>query len=181
MNLKEMWYYIFNTPYYKVSVLEDMEVIKTIIQPVISKERGYDIAIVDKKLKKAWWKIPAICFRDGKKFLMLADIKNAVPLVEEVKVNTSDGLFVKEVTLTTLTEEIDSRENHTGTGKKFVKIAYPPTMLFQELEAHFVRESIKNPPSKWEEQKWIWITLIIGVVIVVVMYLTSGKPMPLGG
>ena len=180
MNLKEMWFYIWNKPYYKVSVLEDMEIIKTIIQPVVSNEKGYDIAIIDKKLKMAWWKIPSICFRDGKKFLMMVDINNAIPLVEEIKVKTSDGILVKEVTLKTLTEQIDSRTEHSGKGKKFIKIAYPPTILFQELEAHFVKESLKNPPSKWEEQKWIWITLIIAVAGVAIFYLTSGKVTPLG-
>jgi len=179
MNIKEMWFYIWNKPYYKVSVLEDMEVIKTIIQPVVSKEKGYDIAIIDKKLKMAWYKIPAICFRDGKKFLMTVDINNAIPLIEERKITTSGEVIIKEVTLSVLKEQIDSRLSHTGKGKTFVKIQYPPTIFFQEIEAHFVKEALKNPPSKWEEQKWIWITLIIGIVVVIIFYLTS-SPKPIG-
>jgi len=170
----EMWFYIWNTPYYKVSVIEDMEVIKTIIQPLVSSKKGYDIAIIDKKLKMAWWKIPTICFRDNKKFLMMVDTKNAIPLVEETKVTQTGELIIKEVTQSVLKESnIDTRVANTGKGKTFVKIQYPPTVFFQEIEAHYVKESLKNPPSKWEEQKWIWITLILAVAGVAVFYLTS--------
>lgn len=176
----EMWFYIWNTPYYKVSVVEDMEVIKTIIQPLVSNKKGYDIAIIDKKLKMAWWKIPTICFRDSKKFLMIVDTKNAIPLVEETKVTSEGEFIVKEVTLSVLKESnIDNRITNAGKGKTFVKIQYPPTVFFQEIEAHYVKESLKNPPSKWEEQKWIWITLILAIAGVAIFYLTSA-PKSLG-
>lgn len=174
MKLIEMWYYIFNTPYYKVSVLNDMEVVKTIIQPLVSNKKGYDIAIIDKKLKAAWWKIPAICFRDNKKFLMNVDLKNAIPLIEEKRVTSTGEFIVKEVTLSVLTQAQIDNSTKLGTGIKFVKAQYPPTMFFQEIESHYVKEATANPPSKWEEQKWIWITLIIAVAGVAIMYLTTG-------
>ncbi len=174
MQLKEMWYYIWNTPYYKVTVLSDMEVVRTIIQPLVSKEKGFDIAIIDKKLKMAWWKIPEICFRDGKKFLMTVDTDNAIPLVEDKKVTSTGGVIIKEVTLTVLTQsQIESDMKRNGRGKKFMKLQYPPTMFFQEIEAHFVKEGLKPEESKWEQQKWIWITLILATAGVIVFFLTN--------
>lgn len=173
MNTKEMWFYIWNKPYYKVSVVEDMEIIKTIIQPLVSNKKGYDIAIIDKKLKMAWWKIPTICFRDSKKFLMTVDTKNAIPLVEESKVTSTGEFIVKEVTLSLLTQGSIDNRIQTGKGKTFVKIQYPPTVFFQEIEAHFVKEALKNPPSKWEEMKWVWITLILAVAGVTIFFLTN--------
>jgi hypothetical protein len=149
MKLIEIWYYIWATPYYKVTVINDMEKIKEIVQPVISKIKGSEFAIIDKKLKMAWWKIEGICFRDGKKFLMTVDINNAIPLVEKKKVETSGDLFVKELNMQMLIEEkADLRAEGLGDGKKFVKISYPPTVLFQEVEAYNVKEVMSEPPNK---------------------------------
>jgi hypothetical protein len=174
MKLIEIWYYIWATPYYKVTVINDMEKIKEIIQPVISKTKGYNIAIVDKKLKMAWWKIDGICFRDGKKFLMTVDINNAIPLIEKKKVETSGDLLIKEISMSQMIEEnVDLRNEKSGKGKNFVKIEYPPTVLFQEIEALFVKEVISEPPNKWEALGSVLTVLVIAVAAIVIFFLWS--------
>ena len=148
MQLIELWYYIWSTPYYDVTVINDMEVIKHIIQPVVSKENGFDIAIIDKKLKMAWWKIDGICFRHGKKFLMTVDINNAIPLIEKKKVEESGDLVIKQMNMVQLIENVAFKtKNNTGQAKEFVKIEYPPTVLFQELEGHYVKKVIEPSPD----------------------------------
>lgn len=174
--LKEAYYWIFNIPYYKVLVVKDMEKIKYIIQKVATTEKGKDIAIIDRPLKMAWWTLPELCFRDGKKFLMTVDIENAIPLVEDIKVITEGTLFIKEISISRLTKapiKVGDVEK-SGKAKKFVEIYFPPTMLFQKLNAHFVKEVTAQQPSIWEEKKWIFIAAIVGVVVVIYLFLSSG-------
>lgn len=177
--LTEAYYWIFNIPYYKVLVVKDMEKIKYIIQKVSSTEKGKDIAIIDRPLKMAWWTLPELCFRDGKKFLMTVDIENAIPLVEDIKVITEGNLFIKEISIARLTKApVNPRKpgepEKSGKPKRFVEIYFPPTLLFQKIEAHFIKETLKNQPSKWEELKWVFIAAVIGLVVVVYLLLQSG-------
>lgn len=174
--LIEFYYWIFNMPYYKVMVVKDMEKIKEIVQKVNSTEKGKDIAILDRKLKMAWWIVPELCFRDGKKFLMTCDIDNAVPLVEDVKVITEGNLFIKEINISRLTKaplQVGDIEK-SGKAKKFMEIYFPPTLLFQKINAHFVKETLSNPPSKWEELKWAIIAGFIALCVIAYMVISSG-------
>ena len=174
--LNEIYYWVFNIPYYKVMVVKDMEKIKELTQKVTSSEKGLDIAIIDKSSKMAWWILPELCFRDGKKFLMTVDIDNAVPLVEDIKVVTEGDLFIKEISITRLTKapiRVGDIEK-SGKAKRFVEIYFPPTLLFQKLNAHFVKETLSNPPSKWEELKYAIIAGVVGLVIIAWMVLSSG-------
>lgn len=174
--LTEAYYWIFNIPYYKVLVVKDMEKIKYIIQKVSTTEKGKDIAIIDRPLKMAWWTLPELCFRDGKKFLMTVDIDNAIPLVEDIKVITEGNLFIKEISISRLTRApVRPGEQPTsGKPKRFVEIYFPPTLLFQKIEAHFVKETLKNQPSKWEELKWAIIAGFAALVIIAYLFLQSG-------
>jgi hypothetical protein len=174
--INEAWYWITNTPYYKVMVVRDMERIKYIVQKVATNEKGKDIAIIDRGLKKAWWIFDEYCFRDGKKFLMTVDIENAVPLVEEIKVITEGNMFIKEVSISRLTKapikmgEIEK----SGMPKKFVEIYFPPTLLYEKLDAHFLTQILKGQPNVWEEKKMAIIAGVIGFVIIVYLILSSG-------
>lgn len=181
--ITELYYWIFNIPYYKVLVVKDMEKIKYITQKVATTEKGKDIAIIDRPLKMAWWTMPELCFRDGKKFLMTVDIDNAVPLVEDIKVITEGDIFIKEISISRLTKapiKVGDIEK-SGKAKKFVEIYFPPTLLFQKVNAHFVKETLSNPPSKWEELKYPLIALVIGMVIIFYMLFQSGTLQQMGG
>jgi len=174
--ITEAYYWIFNIPYYKVLIVKDMEKIKYITQKVATTEKGTDIAIIDRPLKMAWWTLPELCFRDGKKFLMTVDIDNAIPLVEDIKVITEGNLFIKEISISRLTKAPMplGRPAPTGKPKKFIEIYFPPTLLFQKIEAHFIKETLKNQPSKWEELKWALIAAVVGVVAIAYLVLSSG-------
>lgn len=181
--LTEFYYWVFNIPYYKVLIVKDMEKIKYITQKVSSSEKGLDIAIIDRPLKMAWWMLPELCFRDGKKFLMTVDIDNAVPLVEDIKVITEGTMFIKEISIARLTKapiKVGDIEK-SGKAKKFVEIYFPPTLLFQKINAHFVKETLSNPPSKWEELKVAIIAGVIGIVIIFYMLFQSGTLNNMGG
>jgi hypothetical protein len=181
--LTEFYYWVFNIPYYKVLIVKDMEKIKYITQKVSSSEKGLDIAIIDRPLKMAWWMLPELCFRDGKKFLMTVDIDNAVPLVEDIKVITEGTMFIKEISIARLTKapiKVGDIEK-SGKAKKFVEIYFPPTLLFQKINAHFVKETLSNPPSKWEELKVAIIAGVIGIVIIFYMLFQSGTLNSMGG
>jgi hypothetical protein len=174
--LYEMYFWIFNVPYYKVMVVKDMEKIKYLVQKVATTETGKDIAIIDRALKMAWWTMPEVCFRDGKKFLMTVDIENAVPLVEDTKVITTGDLFIKEISITRLTKaslKIGEIEK-SGKPKRFVEVYFPPTLLFEKLNPHFVKEVLKNPPSAWEEKKWAIIGVFICLTVMLYFILQSG-------
>jgi hypothetical protein len=172
----EMYYWLFNKPYFKVMIVKDMEKIKTIIQLVASTEKGKDVAIIDKSLKRAWWIMPEVCFRDGKKFLMTCDIDNAVPLVENIKIITTGNLFLKEITITRLRRAQVKQGDKQTTGKpiKFVGAEFPPSLLFEKLGAFFVTQTVKPAPNAWEEKKWVFIGFAAALVIVVYLVLQSG-------
>jgi hypothetical protein len=171
-----MYYWLFNKPYYKVTILKDMEKIKNIIQLVASTEKGKDIAIIDKSLKRAWWIMPEVCFRDGKKFLMHCDIDNAVPLVEDVKIITSGNLFIKEITITRLRKAAIEQGQKETSGKpiKFSGAEFPPTLLYEKISAYFVTQTVKPAPNVWEEKKWVFIAVAGAFVVIVYLILQSG-------
>ena len=176
MPLNEIYYWIFNIPYYKVMVVRDMEKIKYIVQKVATSEKGMDIAIIDRQLKMAWWIMEELAFRDGKKFILTVDIENAIPLIEDIKVITSGNTFVKEVSITRLSKapiKIGEYEK-SGKPKRFTELYFPPAVLFEKINAHFVKEVIKMQPSKWEELKTAIIAGVIGLIIIVYMVLQSG-------
>ena len=176
MTLNEIYYWIFNIPYYKVMVVRDMEKIKYITQKVATSESGKDIAIIDRQLKMAWWIMEELAFRDGKKFIMTVDIENAIPLIEDIRVITEGNTFIKEVSITRLSKApIKAGEfEKSGKPKRFTELYFPPPVLFEKLNAHFVKEVIKMQPSKWEELKVAIIAGVIGMVIIVYLLLQSG-------
>jgi hypothetical protein len=175
MKFIEMYYWIFNIAYYRIMVVKDMEVLKTLIQPVIAspKLNGSDFAFIDKKGKKAWFKMPENCFRQGKRFIGMVDVDNAIQLIEDTKVKVEgDGLIIKEMTITTLKSSmIAVSDEKTGKMKKFVT-AFPTQLLFEICSAHFVREALKNPKEK---QDWslVVIILILAVVGLIGFYLMN--------
>jgi hypothetical protein len=176
-NFYRFYWWIFNTPYYSVVIVQDMEKIKTIIQKLTDGKDGKDIAIIDRKLKRAYWKIPELCFRDGKKFIMYCDINNAIPLVMDSKIETTTGLITKKVTIDRLKNSpiFNSKQ---GKPIQFNEIAFPPTVLFQIIDGHFVKQVSSKPPSVWEEKKWTIIGVAVCIVVIVYFVLSSGVLSP---
>jgi hypothetical protein len=181
--LIEWYYWIFNTPYYRVTVVKDMEVIKTLIQRVTDVKKGKDVAIIDPKLKMAWWIMPEVCFRSGKKFIMYVDIENAVPLVEDIKVITTGDIFIKEISIKRLTNAPITLGDveKSGKAKRFVEIYFPPALLFVKLRGHFITETMSDPPSLWDDKKEAIIAICIAMVIIAYMVLNSGVLNNMGG
>ena len=103
--------WIFNTPYFRVKIVKDMEILKTVIQPILPKnDLNESDFIVSREDRKAWSALKNYCYRDGKAFECYADADNAIPLIEDKKVievkEYMKGIFVKEVSITEMKSSI---------------------------------------------------------------------------
>jgi hypothetical protein len=184
MKLIEIWYYIWNTPYIEAHILKDTRIIKTLVHPIISNTTTGEMEISWKN-KFGWFILPNSCFIKRNKFISYLDLENCIPLVEETKVITeASELLISEKTITTLkkagVEIIDYNTDKTGRQKIFKGAIIPPTVFHQMMSAHFIRETLRNPPSKWEEMKWAIIAAVVGLVIIAGLYITSSGASPLG-
>lgn len=168
-----LYFWIFNIPYYNVIVINDGEKVKTIIQKVTDAEKGKDIAIIDRKAKKAWWKISDICFRDGKKFIMYVKLNNAIPLIADTETITTGKWLTKKVTISRLKNEPIFNVSQ-GKPVEFTEIPMPPSDLFEIIDGFFVKQITAKPPSKWEEIRGMVLIIAIAVIIVAYFILSSG-------
>jgi hypothetical protein len=183
MQLKEIWYYIWNTPYIEAHILKDSRIIKTIVQPVVSNTNTGHIAITWKN-KFSWWILPSDSMTKRNKFIAYLDMDNCIPLMEDTKiVTTSSELFITEKTITTLKKSgvkiVDYNTDASGRQKIFKGAIIPPTVFHQMVSAHFVREALRNAPSKWEELKTPITVAVIGLVIIAILYFTSSGSKPI--
>jgi hypothetical protein len=172
----ELYYYFTNAAYYKVTILKSGEKIKSIIQKEPSSEDGTDNFIISKDLKAAWFKIPEYCFRDGKKFLMFAEINNNLPLVRETsELVEKEGIFTKTIKITKFKiDETVRLDKLSGLPIKLVELNLPPTLVYQALEANFVKKINSEEKGKWD---WLGLPLIIlFIVIGVAMYMSTANP-----
>lgn len=177
MQIKELWYYIWNAPYIEAHIVKDTRIIKTIVQPIISNTNTGHIAVIWKN-KFAWWILPSESMTKRNKFISYLDLDNCIPLIEEDRIiSKSSDFFITEETIATLkkagVEVIDYTTDSTGKQKIFKGAKIPPTVFHQMVSAHFVRETLRNQPSKWEELKWAIIAGVIGLVAIVFIYFTT--------
>jgi hypothetical protein len=171
----ELYYYFFNTAYYKIMVLKDGEKIKNVIQKVNETEEGRDNFIIIPSMKAAWFKLKDRCFRDGKKFLMFVDLNNALPLViDSSELIVKENIFIKTVKVTKFKiDETIQLDKNTGLPIKFVELTLPSTLLYQALEANFVKKINSEEKGKWD---WLMVPLIIlFVVFGVIGYMMMAK------
>ena len=167
-----LYYWIFNIPYFSIIILNDNERIKTIIQKVTEGKKGRDIAIIDRKLKRAWAKKENRCYKDGKKFIMHAKLENAIPMIEDTQTISSGDIIVKEIKIKQLKNNI---KETLGLPIKFIEQDYfSSRMLFDLLDAFFLKQALSSPPSVWEEKKWAIIGVAICIVIIIYLVLSSG-------
>lgn len=179
MSIQELIYWIFNTPYYKVRVVKDMEVLNTIIQPVIStKDDNSSDFIISRKYHKGWIALTSHCFRDGKSFECYADLNNAIPLIEESKIKESkellNGFITKEVSITEVKSNIAINFNRDIKVKKMREIQISPEFVFKLIEQKIVKEILTE--DKQGLPLWV-VLLLLGVLILVVLYFTVFKGM----
>lgn len=163
MDIKEMMYYIMNKPYFKITVLSNNRKVKTFCQLASGKGKGEDFFIISKELKCAWFK-PQTPIIDGLKFITYVNLDNAIPLKIKTETKyTDNALTIKQEKILKISEDEDKQKIQYKDGKpvEFVEISFPPTILFQKVEALFVKEILAQPPSKWEEMKWVFIALIL--------------------
>ena len=177
MDYREPWYYIWNTPYFEFHILKDNRVIKTIVQPIIANTNTGHIAITWKN-KYAWFIMPGSSFVKKNKFIAFGDLDNCVPLIESTRIESSASeLLITEKTITILKKAgvkiVDFTTDGSGKQKLFKGAIIPPVVFHQMVSAHFIRETLRNAPSKWEELKWAIIAGVVGLVVIAGLYITS--------
>ena len=183
MKLIEIWYYIWNTPYIEFNIMKDTRIIATIIHKIPNSADTGHIEIQWKK-KYGWFILPNNSFTKKNKFIAYGDLENCIPLIEDTKLeSTSTDIIITEKTIATLKKAgvkiIDYTTDKSGRQKIFKSAVIPPTVFHQMMSAHFVREGLRNPPSKWEELKWAIIAAVAGLVIIAVIWMMNGAPKPM--
>jgi hypothetical protein len=175
MKLQEIWFYIWNTPYFEVHVLKDNRIITTLIQPIINNTKTGHIAVTWKK-KYAWLILATSAFVKKNKFIVFVDIENCIPLIDSERIETTTSeLYITEKTIVTLKKSgvkiVDYNTDASGRQKIFKGAIIPPVVFHQMVSAHFIHETLKNPPSKWEEMKNAVIVAVIGLVVIALVYM----------
>lgn len=178
----EIYYYITGKPYFLVYVISNSRRIKKFIQLASSKQKGEDFFLINQSLKCSWWK-PETPILDGLKFITFVDLNNAIPLKIEKEIVFTDGEWlVKEQEKITISEDKEKQKLNKKSGKSLnlIEISFPPTLLFQKVEAHFVKETLSTPPSKWEELKWVFIAGFIVLGFLGWQYISSRSIVGMG-
>jgi hypothetical protein len=166
MELKEIWYYITNKPYFDVMVISNGRKVKRFIELASGQENGEDFFLICKPLKAAWFK-PETPIINGLKFMTFVDLNNAIPLIIKTDyVYDTTPYYIKEKKIETTSLDKDNVKNADGKPIEFAEITFPPSILFQKVEAHFIKLIMALPPNKWEELKWVFIAgfLVVGFI-----------------
>ena len=163
--LLEILYYIQSKPYYVVYVTSHGRKVKRFIQLAASKEKGTDTFLISKELKSAWWK-PEVPIIDGLKFLTFVDLNNAIPLKYKHETEIETGEFlVTEKSKLVISEDVDKQKSEgvkDGKPLQLAEISFPPTLLFQKVEAEFIKQILSIPPNKNE---WMTYVFIVGIIV----------------
>ena len=168
----KLYFWVFNIPYYSVIVTSNGEKLKTIIQKVTDGKNGADIAIIDRKLKKAWTK--ETIYKDGKKFIGVVNIHNAIALTEIPIIESEGDILIKETTTKKLKSKLIDFKKDGVPMRLAEKDYFPSTILFEKLDGHFVKQTIAKPPNAWEDKKWAIIGVAVCVVVIFYFVLSSG-------
>lgn len=180
----ELMYYIQSKPYYVVYVTKNGRRIKRFIQLAASNKNGEDVFLVCNPLKSAWFKPDAkAIIIDGLKFLCFMDVDNAIPLrfEESTEIITGD-IINKEVKKITIKEDMDKQKQNLKSGKSqnIVEITFPPTVLHQMIEAHFIKKILSVDRQTNDYVFWIIIVCLIAFGIIGYIWLKGqGTPVPL--
>ena len=167
----ELFYWIFNTPYYRVKVVKDMEILKTLIQPVLPRNDSNESDfIVSRDDRKAWSALKNYCYRDGKAFECYCDADNAIPLIEDKKVievkEYLKGIITKEVSITQIKSSISINYGKDVEIKKMKEIAVSPEFVFRQIDQKITKDILSSDDFKLDK-KWI----IAGIILIAALYL----------
>lgn len=176
MQINEMLYYIMNKPYFDVTVLSNNRKIKKFVVLASGEKAGQDFFLICKPLKMAWFK-PITPIIDGLKFKTFVDINNAIPLVIEESIEYETHQFwIKEIkkSMVDIDKSKMEKSNANGEPINLSLIPFPPTVLYQKVEGHFVKLIMSAPASKWEELKWVLIAAIGAAAFIIWNLLNSG-------
>lgn len=177
MNAKEIYYTVLNKPYFSVNVLSHGRIVKKFTQLAGGNDSAEAFFLICKELKCAWWK-PFTPIIDGLKFITYADLSNAIPLIfeKETIYESTDYVTTKIEVVTTKEDMVKQIERgiKDGMPDKLVEIHYPPDLLYETVEAHFVTKILTPPPDKFDFLNWKWI-IIIGIGLIAWYYLNGGK------
>lgn len=179
----EVYYYITSKPYFVVYVTSHMRKVKRFIQLAASKEKGANEFLISKSLKSAWSKPDSdSVVIDGLKFICFVDLNNAIPLkiTSEKSIRTGE-FFNKEIIKTTIIEDEEKQIKNYKDGEPLTlaEIRFPPTIMFQKIEATFVKLILSQPTDKNE---WMTYVLIAGLLVlgfIAFMWFQSRGVMPL--
>jgi hypothetical protein len=185
--LSEIQYWLLSKPYFFVNVISNGRIIKKFIQPATSDEQGFESFLINKSLKAAWFK-PEKPFIDKLKFVTFVKIDNAIPLIikKEVVYNEKNKFVNREIVLDIIKEDEDKAKRKKvlkdmGLEIEFVEISFPPTLLLQKIEAHFVKETLSQPTTNLEALKWVFIVGLIVAGFLIWTYVSkSPDAKPLG-
>lgn len=176
MELNEIYYYLTSKPYFDVTVLSNNRKVKRFVMLASGQATGEDFFLICKSLKSAWFK-PQTPIISGLKFITYVDLNNAIPLIIDNKITYDTNTFyVKETKKIVISEDKEKQKLNKKDGKplELAAITFPPSILFQKVEAHFVKQILSEPPSKWEELKWVFIAGIIAVAFIGWNIINSG-------
>ena len=176
--LKQLICIFTNRPYFEVRVLSNGRKVKKFIQDATGKQNGEDFFLMCESLKMAWSK-PETPIIDGLKFLVFVELVNAYPLIiKEEVVNESNNYIIKETKIKKISIDNEKLLKTTATGKpvELVEIALPPTILYEKVQANFIKK-ILSPEE--DQNKWlIWIIIAAIAILVIYLYfnMTGASP-----
>jgi len=161
----EFFYWMLNTPYYRVKIVKDMEILKTLVQPILTRnDLNESDFIVSRDDRKAWSALKNYCYRDGKAFECYADADNAIPLIEDKKVievkEYMKGIIVKEVSITEIKSSISINYGKDVEIKKMKEIAVSPEFVFRQIDQKITKD-ILSADEFHLDKKWIIAAIIL--------------------
>jgi len=172
----ELYWYITSKPYFVVYVTSHRRKVKRFLQLAASKVKGTDEFLIDKSLKCAWSKPESdSVIIDGLKFLCFMDLNNAYPLKITRKEDIQTGEIFNKITSVETIELDKEKLNNNTNGKplQMIEISFPPTVMFQKIEASFVKLILSGEKDKNEWMMWVLIVGLVVFGVIVFMWLKS--------
>ena len=162
MDVNELIFTIRNIPYFKVYVKSHGRIVKQFTQRAGANDNSaLAFFLISEHLKCAWWK-PYNPIIDGLKFITYVDLENAIPLkfvTETVYVSTDYSTKTIERITIKEDEEKQKTKKKSGMPDKTVEIDFPPEVLYEKVQAHFIKKILTPPADKLDILKNKWLIL----------------------
>lgn len=170
----KLWWDFWQIPYFRVFETKGNKVVKIFNQKVVNSDKSSSVALIDKSNKLCWW-ISSDYIVNKSQMMFIVDINNAIPLKVETISETTGNIILKEKTTKKLS--VDKKKiskETTGKPKETVEIQFPPELFYEILHSHFVEDVLSEPPSKWEDLKWVFIVALIVAGFLLYNLMNSG-------